>query len=110
MDLTRPHGLVENATAPSAEGFPDGLGEGRLEAAAFSDDLELLLVRLWRADLVVAEGGATDQVLLNNPFQNCGCAGVVPDLIRVNDSDGALLADPQAIGLGAHDLWIGPAG
>jgi len=60
--------------------------------------------------LVVPKGGATDQVLLNNPFQNGGCAGVVPDLIRVNDCDGTLLADPQAIGLGAHDLWIGPAG
>jgi hypothetical protein len=30
LDLTRPHGLVENATAPSAGGFPDGHGEGRL--------------------------------------------------------------------------------
>ena len=39
LDLTRPHGLVENATAPSAGGSPDGLGEGRLEAATFSDNL-----------------------------------------------------------------------
>ena len=42
LDLTRPHGLVENATAPSAGGSPDGLREGRLEAAAFSDDLGLV--------------------------------------------------------------------
>ncbi len=41
LDLTRPHGLVENATAPSAGGSPDGLGEGRLEAATFSDDRSL---------------------------------------------------------------------
>ncbi|MGI6302410.1 MAG: hypothetical protein ACOX52_15345 [Verrucomicrobiota bacterium] len=39
LDLTRPHGLVENATAPSAGGSPDGLWEGRLQAAAFSAGL-----------------------------------------------------------------------
>ncbi|MGI6300248.1 MAG: hypothetical protein ACOX52_04190 [Verrucomicrobiota bacterium] len=38
---TRTHGLVENATAPSAGGSPDGLGEGGVEAATFSDDLSL---------------------------------------------------------------------
>ncbi|MDI9384666.1 MAG: hypothetical protein QM518_10235 [Verrucomicrobiota bacterium] len=37
----RPHGLVDNATAPSAGGSMDGLGEGGLEAATFSDDLRL---------------------------------------------------------------------
>jgi len=42
---TRSHGLVENATAPSAGGFPDGLEEGRLEAATFSDNLLLEVVR-----------------------------------------------------------------
>ncbi|MDI9382745.1 MAG: hypothetical protein QM518_00455 [Verrucomicrobiota bacterium] len=36
---TRPYCLVENATAPSAGGSPDGLGESRLEAATFSDNL-----------------------------------------------------------------------
>ena len=46
MEPTHPHGQGENATAPSAGGFPDGEGEGRMEkAAALSDSLWLLRQR-----------------------------------------------------------------
>ncbi len=42
----------------------------------------------------------TNQVLLNDSLQHVGCAGPVPDAIRVNDRYRSLLADLQAVGLG----------
>jgi len=51
MELTHPDRLVENATAPSAGGFPDPDGK----AATFSDDLYLEGIRKgqWRSKIGV---------------------------------------------------------
>ena len=52
---------------------------------------------------MVFDDTATDQVLLNDALEDFGRGGVVPDSIRVNDGDGSLFADTEAVGLGAED-------
>ena len=42
-------------------------------------------------------------MLLNNPLQDGGGTGVIPDALGINDRDGTMQADAQAIGLGAKD-------
>ena len=43
------------------------------------------------------------EVLLDDPFEHRRVAVVVPGPFRIDDGDGSLLADAQAIGLGAVD-------
>ncbi|SVC22200.1 uncharacterized protein METZ01_LOCUS275054, partial [marine metagenome] len=50
---------------------------------------------------VLVYRNTTNQVLLNDSLQHVGCAGPVPDAIRVNDRYGSLLADLQAVSLGS---------
>lgn len=52
-------------------------------------------------DQKIEDGASSDQVFLEDPFKDLGCAGVIPDPLGVDDGDGAVLADLKAIGLGA---------
>ena len=44
---------------------------------------------------------AADEVLLDNALENLGRASPVPDAVRVNHGHWTLLANPQAVCLGA---------
>ena len=44
-----------------------------------------------------------DEMFLDNALQNFGSARVIPDSFGIDDGDGALCADAQAIGFGAKD-------
>jgi len=46
---------------------------------------------------------SADEVLLNDTLENLGRAGVIPDAVRINDGDRALLTNAQAVGFGAVD-------
>jgi hypothetical protein len=46
-------------------------------------------------------------VFLNNPLQNGRRAGVVPDPLGINHSNGTLLADPEAVRLGSINASVG---
>jgi hypothetical protein len=45
-----------------------------------------------------------DEMLLNDPLEYFFAAGVIPDGIGVNDSDGPLGADSEAVGLSSPDI------
>jgi len=47
-----------------------------------------------------------DQVFLDDPLDDFRGRGLVPDSIGVDDGDGTLFADAQAVGLGAVDASI----
>src|SRR6266511_787716 len=66
----------------------EGLGEGVARERVLFDD------------------PPTDQVLLNDPLQHLGRAGVVPDALGVDDRDRAMHADAQAVGLGTIDAAV----
>src|SRR5262245_17643132 len=42
---------------------------------------------------------ATNQVLLDDPFEHRWIAGAIPRAFRVHDGDRSAFADPQAVGL-----------
>ena len=46
---------------------------------------------------------AGDEMLLDDSLQGFGGGGVVPDAFGIDQGDGALLADAEAVGLGAID-------
>lgn len=54
-----------------------------------------------RVDLILDDDLTTDEMPLNDQFQDFGMARVVPHLVRIDDRDGALQADLQAIGFRA---------
>lgn len=60
-------------------------------------------------DLEVGDGLTFDEVFLDDAFEVFGGAGMIPNGIGVNDGDGSLGADAEAIGLGAVDEGVGAA-
>ena len=47
--------------------------------------------------------GAAEDVLLEDTFDDFLGGGVIPDAIGVDQGDGAMLADAEAVGFGAED-------
>jgi hypothetical protein len=58
-------------------------------------------------DEVVSDRAAADQVFLDDPLQHGRIALSIPRPFRVDDGDGAGLADAKAVGLGAQHAAIG---
>ena len=54
-------------------------------------------------ELEVGDGLSAEDVLLEDAFEVVRGAGMVPDALGVNDGDGALAADTEAVGFGALD-------
>ena len=60
----------------------------------------------WQAaggDHVIRDGSATDQVFLNNAFENIRPTRSVPGTFGIHDRDRAIDANLQAVGLGSID-------
>jgi hypothetical protein len=55
----------------------------------------------------LGDGVAGEEVFLDDAFEDFGGAGVVPGAFGVDDGDGAVDADLEAIGLGAVDEGVG---
>ncbi len=56
-----------------------------------------------RGEAVAFDDLTTEEVLLDDLFQNVRVAGVIPHAFRIDDRDGALEADAQTVGAGALD-------
>lgn len=57
-------------------------------------------------DDVIGDGVSGDEMFLNDALEDGWVAGVIPSAFGVDECDGALLADAEAVGFGAE----GPAG
>ena len=49
---------------------------------------------------------SADQMLINDPLKCRWSTRVIPDTVRVDDSNGTILADAKAVRLGAVDLSV----
>lgn len=50
------------------------------------------------------DGGAAEEVFLNDALQDGGRATVIPHAVRVDHGHGALSTDTEAVGFGAQDV------
>lgn len=53
------------------------------------------------------DGLAADEVLVDDAGEDFGGGAAVPDAFGVDDGDGALIAQAEAVGLGAVDAGLG---
>jgi hypothetical protein len=56
---------------------------------------------------ILGNDASVEEVFLDDLFEDCGGAGVVPDGFGINDGDGAEGADAEAVGLGTIDQGVG---
>ena len=49
-----------------------------------------------------------DEVLLQDAFEDFGSGRVIPDAVGIDHGDGSVLANPQAVGLGAINAAVRP--
>ncbi len=55
-------------------------------------------------DLIFFNYFSGKEMLLNDPLEYFICAGVIPDCVGIDDSDGTLSADPEAIDFTSPDM------
>jgi len=54
----------------------------------------------------IFNNATADEMFLNHPLENLGAAGMIPDAFGVNDGDGAVRADLEAVGLSTEDAAV----